>query len=134
MQTVQTISMQILVFLWYDTRKGDLDLIPSQVSSVCSKLLSVNNLVFFNFYPNIYIFALINFLTEYQIRKYVWNIYAMLYINVLQLFSNFFILLCWFDHSKKNTILSYFCKVVNIEYKKYVMCISKINLSPFGPI
>ena len=71
MQTVQTISMQILVFLWYDTRKGDLDLIPSQVSSVCSKLLSVNNLVFFNFYPNIYIFALINFLTEYQIRKYV---------------------------------------------------------------
>ena len=43
----------------------------ARINTVCSKLLPMNNLFFQYLIKHSYIFALMNFLTEYQITKYV---------------------------------------------------------------
>ena len=48
--------------------------------------------------------------------------------------ATFFIFLCWFGHSKNNSILAYIYKVVNRRWNCHIIFISQINLSLFGPI
>ena len=64
----------------------------------------------------------------------------MLYQNIVlqnklcKLSPILLMLSCLFGHSKKSLILGCICKVVNSIYKKYVIFISQISLSPFRPI
>ena len=44
---------------------------PARINTACSKLLPIYNLIFQYLIKHSYIFALINILKEYQIRKYV---------------------------------------------------------------
>ena len=48
---------------------------------------------------------------------------SILYI-ISATFLRFFILLCWFSDSMKNPILGYIYKVVDNEYKNYVIYVS----------
>ena len=83
---------------------------PTRISSVYSKLFPINDLIF-----------------QFLIKH--WHIcsYRFLYkISDQEIsdqglcsatFIHFFILLCWFGHSKENPILNYICKVLSSGYK-----------------
>ena len=60
---------------------------PARINTVCSKILPINNLIFQYLIKHSYISAVRNFLTEYQIMKYVQLCHRSFAT------SNFFILL-----------------------------------------
>ena len=64
---------------------------PTKISTgtVYSKLLQINELIFQFLIKHMYIFAPINFLTEYQIRKYV-QLCFISSATFLQFFSIFY--------------------------------------------
>ena len=64
---------------------------PDRISTVYSKLLPINNLVFKFLIKHSYIFAFISFLTKYQIRKNV-QICCISSATFLQFFSLFYAL------------------------------------------
>ena len=59
---------------------------PARINTVCSKLLPINNFSIFN--KQSYILALIHFLTEYQIRKYV-QLCCISFATFFQFFHSF---------------------------------------------
>ena len=89
---------------------------PARISTVYSKLPSVNALVFKFLVKHLHICS---YKFSYRISDQE-ICSAMLYWFCN---SNFFILLYWFGHSKKNPILGHISKVVNSGYKNYVICI-----------
>ena len=100
---------------------------PARVSAVYSKLFWINDLVFQFLMKHLHIAI---FLTKYQLSKGV-----QLYGINSAIFSHFFfVLLNRFSQSKEKPILGYVCKVADIVYKTYVICISWTNLSPFRSI
>ena len=99
---------------------------PARISTVYSKLPSVNALVFKFLVKYLHICS---YKFSYRISdQEICSAMLCWFCN-----SNFFILLCWFGHSNKNPILGHISKVVNSGYKNYVICISQNDLSPFSP-
>ena len=63
----------------------------ARINTVCSKLLPMNNLFFQYLIKHSYIFALMNFLTEYQITKYV-QLCCISFATFFEFFHFFFML------------------------------------------
>ena len=90
------------IVIWYLKRWPGFDSQPELVLFIVNSFQLI--IKFFNFCSkNLYVlYLLLNFHTEYQIRKYV----QLCWISSAT-FLQFFIPSCWFGHSWKNPILGY---------------------------
>ena len=89
MQTVLAVSMKTWGSTGMIPEKVTWVQLPTRISTVYSKLLQINELIFQFLIKHMYIFAPINFLTEYQIRKYV-QLCFISSATFLQFFSIFY--------------------------------------------
>ena len=108
---------------------------PATIIFVYSKLSPIKDSVFQFLIKHLHICYKFSYgMSNHEIYS------VMLYQNIVlqnklcKLSPILLMLSCLFGHSKKSLILGCICKVVNSIYKKYVIFISQISLSPFRPI
>ena len=104
---------------------------PARISTLYSKLLPVNDLIFQFSIKHLHICS---YKFSYRIsHQKIWSAILCNFCNFcfLQYVQSF--MLIWLFQEKSYFSLNV-CKVLNSVYKYYVICISSVNLSLFGPI